>query len=412
MASRVTETDARAIDRRTTAVADGAARSTTRLRIALVAPPLLPVPPQRYAGTERVVAALAAGLSGRGHDVTLFASGDSAPGCRVVPVLPQAVWTRGFRADAGIFLALSAAVAARQAADFDLVHLHLDAMGLSLQQQLPVPSLTTFHGRLDQEGTFEMVEHYREVPMVAISASQRRWHPTANWLGVVHHGLALADAPASAVVGGYLAVVGRACAEKGIAESIEVARRTGQRLQIAAKAHDHDELAFVERVIAPALDTNVRFLGEVDAGVRDALLRDARATLMLGGWPEPFGLVAIESLATGTPVIARRAGALPEIIEHGVDGFLVDDVEEAVLAVRLVGDLDRRRIRERALLRFGRDRMVEDYLRIYAALLAGHDPLEVSAPARVGLRSRDQSRVERSPVVASWPVHETADQVA
>ncbi len=268
-----------------------------------------------------------------------------------------------------MFLSLSAAVAAREASSFDLMHLHLDVMGLSLQRQLPVPSVTTFHGRIDQEGIFEMVDQYRDVPMVAISASQRRWHPTANWVGTVHHGLRLVDTPASELVGSYLAVVGRACPEKGVAEAIDVARRTALPLRIAAKAHDAAELAYVERVIVPALGDDCQFLGEVDATVRDPLLRDARATLMLGAWPEPFGLVAIESLATGTPVVARRAGALPEIIEHGVDGFLVDDVDEAVLAVRLVGDLDRRVIRQRALHRFGRERMVEDYLRVYAGLL-------------------------------------------
>jgi glycosyltransferase involved in cell wall biosynthesis len=170
--------------------------------------------------------------------------------------------------------------------------------------------------------------------------------------------------------GGYLALVGRASPQKGLAESIELAQRTGLALRIAAKVHDVAEVEFFDRQIKPHLkDGVIDFLGELGPDERDPLLAGALATLMLGAWPEPFGLVAIESLATGTPVIARRAGALPEIIEHGVDGFLVDDLEEAEFAVRRVGDLDRTVIRARALERFSAARMVDDYERVYRKLI-------------------------------------------
>jgi glycosyltransferase involved in cell wall biosynthesis len=349
-----------------------AARGPDRpLRIGLVAPPLVPVPPPRYGGTERVVAALAAELERRGHQVTVFAAGDSRPAGRLVPVLPASVWSTGYRGDVAAHFIRTAAIAWSRAEEFDILHSHIEVHGFLLARHAPRPVLTTLHGRLDVAGIPELLEAFPEIPLVSISDSQRRWAPRANWVATVHHGLPLETIPFEDRPGGELLFVGRIAPEKGVAEVIELARRTGRRVRMAAKAYDPAEVELFERLVRPAIESGlVVYEGELGEAARNELYRRALATLMLGAWPEPFGLVAIESLAAGTPVIARRAGALPEIVEHGVDGFLVDDVEEAILAVRLVGGLDRTRIRARALERFSVARMTDAYEAIYRRLIA------------------------------------------
>ncbi len=354
-----------------------------RLRIGMVAPPLLPVPPVGYAGTERVVAALADGLVSRGHHVMLFASGDSTAGSEVVAVVPEAVWLHGYRSEVAPFQTLSAATAWAQADRFDVLHVHLETIGLPFARHAGVPVVTTFHQRLDLPGTYDCLKAFPDVAVVAISDSQRRWHPAVDWVATIPHGLPLASMPFGEGPGDYLALVGRVSHEKGIVEAIDLAVSTHHRLRIAAKAIEPAERAMVDAIVDPARDLGVEFLGELGADERDPLLAGAIATLMLGAWPEPFGLVAIELLATGTPVIARRAGALPEIIEHGVDGFLVDDLDEARLALRLVRDLDRAAIRRRALERFGVDRMVEDYERAYREVLERYRRRSTRLPARL-----------------------------
>lgn len=362
------------------------------LRIALLAPPMLPIPPVRYAGTERIVAVLAEGLKRRGHQVTLFAAGDSTADCELVPTVPRALWPSGFRGDPSPFLALTADAAWRQAERFDIIHSHLDSAGFTLARHVPVPVLSTLHTRLDVPGPSEMLDEFREIPLVSISHNQRRWHPASNWVATIHNGLPLADMPFSPQAGTYLALVGRITREKGVTESIRVARAVGLPLRIAAKVMDANESAYFESVVRPAIGHGVEYLGEVGPDERDPLLLEALATLMLGAWPEPFGLVAIESLATGTPVIARRAGALPEIVEHGIDGFLVDDEREAERAVRLAATLDRTLIRQRALERFGAERMVDAYERLYRRLAGKPLPLTRDDPAeRDPLASRRSS---------------------
>ncbi len=341
------------------------------LRIALVAPPLVPVPPPRYGGTERVVAALAAELERRGHEVTVFAAGDSRPAGRLVPVLPTSVWSTGYRGDVTAHFIRTAAIAWSRAEEFDILHSHIEVHGFLLARYAPRPVVTTLHGRLDVAGIPELLEAFPEIPLVSISDSQRRWAPRANWVATVSHGLPLEVIPFEDRPGGELLFVGRIAPEKGVAEVIELARRTGRRVRMAAKAYDPAEVELFERLVRPAIETGlVTYEGELGEAARNELYRRALATLMLGAWPEPFGLVAIESLAAGTPVIARRAGALPEIVEHGIDGFLVDDIEEATLAVRLVDGLDRARIRARALERFSVARMTDAYEAIYRRLIA------------------------------------------
>ena len=347
-----------------------------RLRIALVAPPMQPVPPIGYAGTERVVAILAKELSRRGHAVTLFAAGDSRVACDLVPTVPQSLWSTGYRGDVSTFMTLTADTVWQQHHRFDVIHSHLETGGFLLARYCPTPVVCTLHGRLDVSGIPALLARFPDIPLVAISASQRRWAPEVNWVATIHHGLPLHDMPFRADAGGYLALVGRVCVEKGIAEAIELARRTSLPLRMAAKVHDVEEQRMFEQVVAPAIDTGVvEFLGELPPERRDSLYAEALATLMLGAWPEPFGLVAIESLATGTPVIARRAGALTELIEHGVDGYLVDDLVEAILAVELVRRLDRRRIRDRALTRFSPERMTDEYEEVYRRVVGGRPSL-------------------------------------
>jgi glycosyltransferase involved in cell wall biosynthesis len=337
-----------------------------RLRIALVSPPMLPVPPPTYAGTERVVAALGEELVARGHDVTLFAPGDSVFSGTLVASPEQSLWSREYRDDVSSFINTTLAKVWARHADFDIIHSHVETLGFLFARHCPTPVVTTLHGRLDVSGIPELLEEFDDIPLVAISESQRRWGEHANWVGTIHHGLPLEQMPFGPDPGKYLAFVGRITPEKGIGDVIKLARDVGMPLKMAAKVYDLHEKEHFAEVVQPAIDEGiVEFLGEVGPLERDPLYAGAFATIMLGAWPEPFGLVAIESLATGTPVIARRAGALTETIEHGVDGFLVDDLDEAELAVARVGQLDRSRIRERALERFSPERMADEYEAIY-----------------------------------------------
>jgi glycosyltransferase involved in cell wall biosynthesis len=343
----------------------------TPLRIALVAPPMLPVPPPTYAGTERVVAALGDELHRRGHQVTLFAAGDSDVPYELVPTVEQSLWATGYQGDVASYMEHTIGVAWREAERFDVIHSHMENHTFPFARYCRTPVVTTFHGRLDVAGMPELLEEFEEVPLVAISDSQRRWYPDANWVATIHHGLPLEQMPHRDEPGDYLAFVGRAAPEKGLAEAIELARATGLRLRVAAKVFNEEEQQHFAEVVQPAIDDGVvEFLGELAESERDPLYANALATLMLGGWPEPFGLVAVESMATGTPVIARRAGALTETVKHDVDGFLVDDVAEAQLAVDRVPDLDRVAIRRRAVTRFSPARMTDDYEAVYRRVIA------------------------------------------
>ena len=347
---------------------------------------MIPVPPPSYAGTERVVATLGDALLERGHDVTLFASGDSTFGGRLVPTIPESLRSREYRGDITAHMAITAAKAWRAHAQFDVIHSHLETHGFLFARHCPTPVVTTLHGRLDVAGIPELLAEFDDIALVAISDSQRRWNP--NWLATVHHGLPLAAMPWSGTPGETLAFIGRVTAEKGVDDAIELARSTGRTLRMAAKVYDPREEAYFAEFVRPAIDEGVvEFLGELGPPDRDAVDAGALATVMLGAWPEPFGLVAIESLATGTPVIARRAGALTETIEHGVDGFLVDDLDEAALAVGRVADLDRAQIRQRAVERFSPERMVDEYEAIYRRLAGEEGATGEQVPsARHGTR--------------------------
>jgi glycosyltransferase involved in cell wall biosynthesis len=350
-------------------------RTDQPLRIALVSGPMVAIPPPGYAGTERIVGVLVEELVRRGHEVTLIGPGDSNVPSRLIPTIDRALWSSGMRGDSTPYIQVSIERVWSACNEFDIIHSNLDTLSFSLARHCPTPVVHTLHGRLDTPGLPELLDEFREIPLVAISASQRRWFPDNNWIATVHHGLDLEAAPFGDEAGEYLAFVGRITHEKGIADAIELARMTGMTLRAAAKVHEVDEHELFDSLVAPAIEEGiVEFEGELAPGPRDELLAGALATVMLGAWPEPFGLVAIESMASGTPVIARRAGALPEIIEHGTTGFLVDDLSEAQLAVKEAAELDRRHIRESAVERFSVARMVDEYEAVYRHLAQGGDP--------------------------------------
>ncbi len=358
---------------------------------------MLAVPPVAYAGTERVVAELVAELGSRGHSVTLFASGDSQAPCEVVPIVPESLWATGYRGDVTSFITVALAKLWAEHDRFDIIHSHLETLGFLAARHCPTPIVTTLHGRLDCDGIPGLLAEFTDIPLVAISESQRRFSPDNNWVATIHHGLDLRGAPFRSKPGDYLVFVGRVTPEKGVAEAIELARMTRMKLKMVAKVYDEHEKAHFAEVVEPAIEEGVvEFMGELGGPARDPIIAGARATVMLGAWPEPFGLVAIESMATGTPVIARRAGALTETVEHGVDGFLVDDLSEASLAVERSVELDRTVIRNRAFERFSRARMVDEYEAVYRALIEQR-PLDLT-------RRMTQEQDARVPMEAEKPV--------
>jgi len=346
------------------------------LRIAQVAPPLERVPPERYGGTERVMYELIVELVRRGHEVTTFASGDSDVPGNHVPTVPVALRPADFKDDPmGYFLTTAQAVLDRED-EFDVIHSHLEWMSLLLARAAHVPVAATFHGRLDLPWSRELLASPTPAHLVAISKSQASPHPEVDWT-VVYNGLTLTGAPFERRRSDALCFVGRVAREKGIVEAIEIATLAGRPLRIAAKIAptgvEHD---YYEEVFLPALKaagSSVEFLGEVAGPERDQLFAESYAALMPGSWPEPFGLAAIEALACGTPVLARRVGGLPEIIRDGVDGFFGDDVTELAFHVPEVASLNRRAIRKAVIERFSAARMADGYEALYRRILGEED---------------------------------------
>jgi len=386
-----------------------------RLRIAQVAPPLERVPPLKYGGTERIVHELTSELVRRGHEVTVFASGDSDVPGTLVPTVDRALRPAGVEADSsGWFLSTVQQVLDR-AADFDVIHSHLEWWSLPLARVAPTPVVSTFHGRLDLPWSEVL---FRNPPdgLVAISRSQSSVHPDVPWT-VIHNGLTLDGAPFQERRSDAFCFVGRVDPEKGAVEAIEIARRAGRPLRIAAKVGNlPEQRAYYDNVFRPALEAagqGVEFLGELNPVDRDHLFADSYATLMPGAWPEPFGLVSIESLACGTPVIARRVGALPEIIREGVDGYFGDDATAMAFHADQVGGLDRVAIRERVLERFSAARMTDRYEELYARTIAHGrggtvrlDPRPTATPAPEPAPSPS----EPAPAAGSRPARREPDR--
>jgi glycosyltransferase involved in cell wall biosynthesis len=339
------------------------------MRIAQVAPLVESCPPQLYGGTERVVSHLTEELVRQGHDVTLFASGDS----QTAAVL-EAPCERALRLDPQCrdplpHLMVLVHRVARKAHLFDIIHFHIDYLHFPLFASAWTNTLTTMHGRLDLPDLPPLFREFPMMPLVSISQAQRAPIPWANWYGTVYHGLPPDFFPLGHGEGGYLAFLGRICPEKRPDLAIEIARRAGLPLVIAAKVDKVDEQYFHDQIQPLLNDPMIEFIGEIDDTEKGGFLGDAAAVLFPIDWPEPFGLVQIEAMACGTPVVAFRRGAVPEIITPGITGYLVESIDEAAAVIPSALDLDRLRIRRHFDERFTVERMAHDYVELYQKVL-------------------------------------------
>lgn len=345
------------------------------MKIAQIAPLAESVPPKLYGGTERVVSYLTEELVRLGHDVTLFATADSETSAELVPCAPSSLRLAPCPQVLAHY-ALMLETVRRRAAEFQVLHFHTDHLHLPLFRPLARKTLTTLHGRLDLPALAPLYREFADMPVVSISNSQRAPLPFAQWTGTVYHGLASEICPFNpafrgAAQNGYFAFLGRISPEKGVGRAIEIARRAGARLRIAAKIDPADNDYF-ETLIKPQLGRRgVEFVGELDEARKPGFLGNATALLFPIDWPEPFGLAMIEAMSCGTPVIAWRNGSVPEIVEDGVTGFIVDSIEAAVAALESAARLDRARVRSRFEERFSASRMARDYLSVYRALARG-----------------------------------------
>jgi glycosyltransferase involved in cell wall biosynthesis len=338
------------------------------MRIAQIAPLFETVPPARYGGTERVVSWLTEALVAQGHDVTLFASGDSTTQARLVPVVPRARrFEPNFEANTAPYARMIELVA-RAATEFDVLHFHIDFHPFPVFSRLGVPFVTTLHGSMDRDFVRETYGLFPHAQLVSISDNQRRPVPDLAWAGTVHHGMPQDLLRPAGEPGDYLAFLGRISPEKGIEDAIRIAAQAGLTLKVAAKIGAEDQ-AYYDQVMAPLLAAGrVAFVGEIDDRQKPAFLSGARALLFPIKWSEPFGLVMIEAMACGCPVIAYRAGSVPEVVEDGLTGFIVGSEAEALAAVGRLGALNRSRIRARFEERWTAGRMAADYVRIYQKL--------------------------------------------
>jgi glycosyltransferase involved in cell wall biosynthesis len=339
------------------------------LKIAQVAPLFESVPPSCYGGTERVVANLTDELVRLGHDVTLFASADSKTRARLVPISPRALRLDAECRDQLAWHVLMLESVAAQADQFDVIHFHIGHFHFPLARRLDVPHVTTLHGRLDLPELGPLYQEFSDVPLISISDAQRRPLPMANWIATVHHGLPETLFQFRPEPEPYLAFLGRISPEKRVDRAIRIATALGWPLRIAAKI-DPADIEYFENDIRPLLSNSlVEFIGEIDERQKSSFLGRARALLFPIDWPEPFGLVMIEALACGTPVVAFRGGSVEEVIEHGRTGFLVDSEPDAIEATRQVTAIDRRECRRSFEQRFTARRMVERHVSVYAQII-------------------------------------------
>jgi glycosyltransferase involved in cell wall biosynthesis len=353
------------------------------MKIAMLAPLAESVPPKLYGGTERVISVLTDELVSRGHDVTLFASGDSQSAAELVAVCP-----RGLRLEPGVkdyaaYTLVALGAAYERAAEFDLLHNHNDYLAFSMARMTDTPTVTTTHGRLDLEEVRRFYSLFPEQRVVSISADQQTWLPRANWVGMVHNAIAIEDFHLRTTPGDYLVFLGRISPEKRPDRAIEIARDVGMRLIIAAKVDPVDQ-EYYEVAIAPLIAAHrdlIEFIGEVDERGKDELLGGAYAYLFPIDWPEPFGLTMVEAMATGTPVIASRNGSTPEVIVDGVTGFVCSTVKEMIEAVPKIASLDRAACRRHVERNFSGAAMADGYEAVYRRVLAGESPVVTAEPA-------------------------------
>jgi glycosyltransferase involved in cell wall biosynthesis len=339
------------------------------MRIAQVAPLYESVPPKYYGGTERVVSYLTEELVHQGHDVTLFASGDSVTKARLVAGSGRSLRLDKHCIDQVAHHIIMLEHVFQQAAEFDIIHFHVDYLHFPLSRRQRTAHVTTLHGRLDIPDLIPLYQEFRDIPVISISNVQREPLPSANWQATVYHGLPADLYRLRAQPGSYLAFLGRISPEKRVDRAIEIAKRVRIPLKIAAKV-DRVDRKYFKSTIEPLLgDSLVEVVGEIGDGEKDEFLGNAYALLSPIDWPEPFGLVVIEAMACGTPVIAYRGGAIPEIMEEGHTGFIVEELEDAVEAVRRIPKLSRKGCREVFENRFTATRMANDYVQVYERLI-------------------------------------------
>jgi glycosyltransferase involved in cell wall biosynthesis len=338
------------------------------MHIAQIAPLTEAIPPKLYGGTERVVSWLTEELIALGHDVTLFASGDSVTSAKLEAVWPRALRLDGAVRDPNALHMMMLERVYQRSGEFDFLHCHLDYYPFSLFSRQPTPFVTTLHGRLDLPEHQPMFDTFSSMPVVSISNSQRRPVPQANWVRTVHHGLPIRLLEPKPVKPSYFAFLGRIAPEKGIDRAISIAQHCGVKLKVAAKVDKADQDYYDERIAPMMKSGDVEFIGEISDKDKSEFLSGASVLLVPIDWPEPFGLVMIEAMACGTPVIAFNRGSVPEIIEDGLTGFIVEDINGAIGAVDRLDHLSREKIRRRFEERFTSRRMAQDYLSVYRSL--------------------------------------------
>src|SRR6516162_1564010 len=345
------------------------------MKIAQVSPLMEAVPPKLYGGTERIVAYLSDELAGLGHEVTLFASGDSVTRAQLEPAWPCALrldkTIRDYLAPHIVLLE----VLARRAEEFDVVHLHVDYLGYPILRRTEVPFLATLHGRLDLPELGPIYDTFGDVPVVSISEAQREPLPQAGYIATIQHGIPERSLLPGFGAGGYLAFLGRISPEKAPDAAIRIAALAGLPLKIAAKVDRVDREYFAQRIEPLLRAPHVEFIGEISDDEKAEFLGNAAALLFPIAWREPFGLAMIEAMACGTPIIAFRKGSVPEVIDDGVTGFIVDSEEEAAAVTRDLRGLDRARVRRVFEERFTSRRRAEDYLNVYRRVIARRQPL-------------------------------------
>jgi len=378
------------------------------MRIAQIAPLFERVPPRLYGGTERIVSYLTEELVRQGHQVTLFASGDSETSAKLVRCCDVALRLNPMVMDPLPYHVIMLEEVRQRANEFDILHFHIDFLHAPVVRDFADRTLTTLHGRLDLPDLQPLYRAFRDLPLISISNDQRKYLQHANWTGTVHHGLPdnLSFQPKPA--GGYLAFLGRIAPEKRPDRAIEIAARAEMPLKVAAKVDRVDE-AYWEEKIRPMIraHSNVEFIGEINEHDKARFLGEAAALLFPVDWPEPFGLVMIEAMACGTPVVAFRRGSVPEILEDGTSGFVVDTIEQAADAVRRIANLDRAKVRAEFERRFTVERMVRDYVKIYRTLAGAHVIPSLRLKARA-LRSQAARSVaaEYAPAGATGSLQE------
>lgn len=346
-----------------------ATKTDKPMRIAQVAPLFESVPPKYYGGTERVVSYLTEALVKLGHDVTLYASGDSTTAAHLRPVCPRSLRLDERSVDPIADHVYLAEIIFQESAEFDVIHSHIDYIPYPLLRRMHTPHLTTLHGRLDIPDLVRLYREFSDIPLVSICDFQRRPLPWVNWLATVFHGLPENLYSFFAPPGKYLAFLGRISPEKRADLAIKIARSAGVPLKIAAKV-DKNDRDYFKNVVEPLLDPpDIEFIGEIGDAEKNEFLGNAMALVFPIDWPEPFGLVMIEAMACGTPVIARRCGSVPEIIQPET-GFIIEDTTGAVRAIRQLDKFDRRRCRAVFEEKFTATRMANDYLKLYALVQA------------------------------------------